>query len=426
MSPHVLVIDDEQQICRLISTMLSGHGYLVDTAVTPGQAELRLGQTTYDLIFCDIMLSREINGLDLLRRIRAMAPDSQVVMMTGYPDVTTAAEATRQGAFDYLCKPFEASQIATTARNAVERRQLLIEREQSRADLETICRSIDDALVLVDRALNLRYMNQAAQTCGYTPADLQQPVDQVATGCQGNCRMALAETLRTAKHQHLQRIECRNNGGSRVVTIRTSPIFDHEGNLDGAVAVIKDETTLHTLERTLNQRSSFHRLLGSTQVMRRLYTQIEALADVSSTVLICGESGTGKELVARALHECGVRRNKPFVAVNCAALADSLLESELFGHVRGAFTGATHDKTGRFQRAQHGTIFLDEIGDISPAMQLRLLRVLQEHEIERVGEGTPVKVDVRVIAATNSKLEEKVRRGDFRSDLYYRLNVVQL
>jgi transcriptional regulator with PAS, ATPase and Fis domain len=145
-----------------------------------------------------------------------------------------------------------------------------------------------------------------------------------------------------------------------------------------------------------------------------------------TTVLINGESGTGKELVAAALHYGGVRAKAPFVKVNCSALSEALLESELFGHVRGAFTGAVVDKTGRFQKAHGGTLFLDEIGDISPAVQMRLLRVLQESEFERVGDATPIKVDVRIIAATNQSLAEKVSQGTFRSDLYYRLNVVRM
>jgi DNA-binding NtrC family response regulator len=160
--------------------------------------------------------------------------------------------------------------------------------------------------------------------------------------------------------------------------------------------------------------------------MQKLYALIEALADVQTTVLINGASGTGKELVAAALHSCGIRKDGPLVKVNCSALSEHLLESELFGHVRGAFTGAIANKVGRFQKADGGTLFLDEIGDISPAMQMRLLRVLQERVIEQVGDSTPITVDVRVIAATNQDLAEKVRQGAFRQDLYYRLNVVRL
>jgi transcriptional regulator with PAS, ATPase and Fis domain len=160
--------------------------------------------------------------------------------------------------------------------------------------------------------------------------------------------------------------------------------------------------------------------------MQKVYSLIEDLANVETTVLVTGESGTGKELVAEALHYSGDRKDRPLVKVNCSALPESLLESELFGHVKGAFTGAIRDKQGRFQLAQGGTIFLDEIGDVSPRVQQRLLRVLQQKEFERVGDSTPVKADVRVIAATNKDLREKVKTGEFREDLYYRLNVVEV
>ena len=160
--------------------------------------------------------------------------------------------------------------------------------------------------------------------------------------------------------------------------------------------------------------------------MQDIYRLLEDLANLETTVLITGESGTGKELVARALHYSGQRAFRPFVTVNCSALAESLLESELFGHVKGAFTGAIKDKQGRFQAANGGTILLDEIGDISPLIQLKLLRVLQEKVFERVGESVPQKVDVRVIACTNKDLKEKVKRGEFRQDLYYRLKVVEV
>jgi transcriptional regulator with PAS, ATPase and Fis domain len=160
--------------------------------------------------------------------------------------------------------------------------------------------------------------------------------------------------------------------------------------------------------------------------MQEIYGLLEDLADLETTVLVTGESGTGKELVAKALHYSGRRAFKPFVMVNCSALAENLLESELFGHVKGAFTGAIRDKQGRFQAANGGTVLLDEIGDISPGIQLKLLRVLQEKEFERVGESNTLKVDVRVIASTNRDLKEKVRRGEFREDLYYRLKVVEI
>ncbi len=167
-------------------------------------------------------------------------------------------------------------------------------------------------------------------------------------------------------------------------------------------------------------------IVGQSEAMRELFDFIEKVSRTDSTVLISGESGTGKELVARAIHYRSPRRSKPLVAVNCGALPQELLESELFGHVRGAFTGAVRDRKGRFELADGGTIFLDEVSEMSPALQVKLLRVLQEREFERVGDTRTVRVDIRVIAATNQDLEELVRQGRFREDLYYRLNVIPI
>ncbi len=183
---------------------------------------------------------------------------------------------------------------------------------------------------------------------------------------------------------------------------------------------------LANLKRGMKKRRHFHSMVGKSDRMQEIYTLIEYLTNVSATVLITGESGTGKELVAKAIHCDGNRRDKPFIEVNCSALSESVLESELFGHVKGAFTGADRDKIGRFQKAGDGTIFLDEIGDISPYFQKRLLRVLQEREFEQVGDTTPRKMEARIVAATNQDLFEKVKRGEFREDLYYRLRVVEL
>lgn len=223
--------------------------------------------------------------------------------------------------------------------------------------------------------------------------------------------------------------------GGKWLFFTASPLTDFEGNITGAIETLQDvterklaeealRTEVANLERELKERYHFQSILGKNRKMQQIYCLIEDLADTDTTVLITGESGTGKELVARALHYSGLRASERLVTLNCSAISENLLESELFGHVKGAFTGAVKDKVGRFQLAHGGTILLDEIGDISPRIQLRLLRVLQEKEFERVGDAEPVKVDVRVLAATNQNLLEKVRRGEFREDLYYRLNVV--
>lgn len=180
------------------------------------------------------------------------------------------------------------------------------------------------------------------------------------------------------------------------------------------------------LRQQLQGRFEFNNIIGSSPAMNLLFERMSRIVKTDSAVLISGESGTGKELVAKALHYNGTRRERPFVAVNCSAIPEALLESELFGHVRGAFTGAIKDKQGKFEAADHGTIFLDEIGTLPLHLQAKLLRVLQEHEVERVGSNKTVKLHVRVISATNTDLENMVKRGEFREDLYYRLNVIPL
>jgi two-component system, NtrC family, response regulator HydG len=190
--------------------------------------------------------------------------------------------------------------------------------------------------------------------------------------------------------------------------------------------VIRDDSEIERLRGELHSRYSHHNLIGRSPAMREVLAAIDTLAATDATVLVTGDTGTGKELVAQAIHHASVRRDRPFVSVNCAALNDNLLESELFGHVRGAFTGATSDKAGRFEVASGGTILLDEIGDTTPAFQSRLLRVLQEKTFERVGDTRPRRTDVRVIAATNRDLRKLTQEGKFREDLYYRLAVVPI
>lgn len=203
--------------------------------------------------------------------------------------------------------------------------------------------------------------------------------------------------------------------------------------LDELLAKVENFSQIKSLQKEneilrekLERKFHFQNIIGKNKKMLEIFELIKDIAQTSSTVLIRGESGTGKELIANSIHFNSERAKKPFIKVNCAVLNENLLESELFGHVKGAFTGAIKDKIGRFEMANHGTIFLDEIGDISPNMQLKLLRVLQEGEFERVGGTDTIKVDVRVIAATNKNLEEAMRKGEFRQDLYYRLNVIPI
>jgi PAS domain S-box-containing protein len=215
-------------------------------------------------------------------------------------------------------------------------------------------------------------------------------------------------------------------GQRRLARITTKALFEAAGGPGGVVIALHDVQQIHELREQLKGQSASDAIIGKNHKMGQVYRLIEQVADSNASVLVQGESGTGKELVARAIHQQSPRRHRPFVAVNCAALVESLLESELFGHVKGAFTGASNAKLGRFELADGGTIFLDEIGDVTPAVQVKLLRVLQEKEFERVGESKTNKVDVRVIAATNKNLWELVGDGRFRDDLYYRLKVVSI
>lgn len=227
--------------------------------------------------------------------------------------------------------------------------------------------------------------------------------------------------------------ECflKHKSGNDIPVVKSARLIrDNNGTIRGVVETVTDMTDLYKARkeaedanRKLGEIHRFDKLIGKSNVMQNVFSAIKVAADSEATILIQGESGTGKELTAGAIHYNSSRVEKPFVAINCSALSESLLESELFGHVKGSFTGALRDRAGRFEEAQGGTLFLDEIGDISPMIQVKLLRVLQEREIERVGESEKRKIDIRIITATNNDLYSLVSRGIFREDLYYRLKV---
>jgi DNA-binding NtrC family response regulator len=306
--PVVLIVDDDPGVRESFRLILED-AYEVLEAPDGPRALALLPAHHVDLVLLDIRLP-EMDGIEVLERIKALDETVEVVLVTAVKTVRTAVAAMKLGAFDYLTKPFEEEELLAVVRRAVERRSL--ERE---------------------------------------------------------------------------------------------------------VAFLRSE---------LARQHDFDDLVGQHPEMRRLYRVIAQMARTTTTVLITGESGTGKELIARAIHRQGPRRDKRFVAVNPAALSDSLVESELFGHEKGAFTGAWQRKLGRFELAHGGTLFLDEISSLKPELQVKLLRVLQEREIERVGGTHPIRVDVRIIAATNVDLKQAVAQNTFREDLYYRLAVVPL
>jgi two-component system response regulator HydG len=423
----ILIVDDEEGIRFTFSRFLTSQNFDVFTAEDFDQAVSCISETDFDLIFADIIL-RGKTGIDVLREIKDRKLNCPVIMITGYPNIETASEAIRLGAFDYIPKPVQKETLLHTIDVALQHKAVLDEKEKYRSNLEAIFRSVKDAIISVDKNLVLLEMNDAARNiCGFTRGDIGKAFHSLSDRCRGKCLDALTSTIQSKTSVDLNNLECElKNHNEQVVSLTTFPLLDRHDTFSGAIMVIRDETRLSGLERELNERQQFYRIIGESKAMQEVYSLIDLLTDVETTVLISGESGTGKELVAEALHYKGTRSKEPLVKVNCSALSENLLESELFGHVRGSFTGAVKDKVGRFEIANGGTIFLDEIADISPKIQIELLRVLQEKEIERVGDSRTIRVDVRVVTASNQDLAEKVKRGEFREDLYYRLNVMKI
>jgi two-component system, NtrC family, response regulator AtoC len=307
-SGTILVVDDDAVARQLLADALRKDGYDVEIAAGGAEAIALGREKRFDVVLTDIKMG-EIDGLAVLRDIRQRSPETAIVLLTAFGSMDGAVEAIKQGAYDYLAKPFKKEEIRLVVRRSLDHSRLVRENARIREEL-------------------------------------------------------------------------RERHGSP--------------------------------------------LIGSSPAMLEVYKLVARVAPGRSTVLLEGESGTGKELVARAIHANSPRRDRPFVPVNCAALTETLLESELFGHEKGAFTGAVAAKRGLFEAADQGTLFLDEIGDIGTALQVKLLRVIQEQEVRHVGGTASVKVDVRIVAATNRDLAQMVRDGRFREDLFYRLNVVRI
>jgi len=307
--PSILVVDDEEIMREVITTLLEEEGYRVISSATGEEGVEKVKEAAPDLVLLDLMLP-SMSGLEALEEIIRIDPDIVVVMISAYASIETAVEATKSGAFDFVTKPFKNEELLLVVKNGLKKRSLVIENRR--------------------------------------------------------------------------------------------------------------------LKKTLKERHSFKNIVGKSEPMQQVFDLITQVAPRRSTVLIAGESGTGKELVARAIHSCSPRSNHAFVPVNSGSIPSDLLESELFGHVKGAFTGAIASKKGLFEIADGGTIFLDEVGTVPLETQSRLLRVIQEREFRQVGGLKNIVVDVRIIAATNIDLKEAMEQQRFREDLYYRLNVISI
>jgi len=309
LKDKILVADDEKSMREFLDIMLKKEGYKVTLASNGEEVMKLIEKDIFDLALVDIRMPRQ-DGISALKRIKTVSPETIVIMMTAYASADTAIKAMKEGAYDYITKPFKIDEIKLIIQNALEKK-------------------------------------------------------------------------------HLQK-----------------------------------ENLL--LKQVVRDRYHFGNIIGQSPKMLELYDLLEKVAPTKTNILIAGESGTGKELVAKAIHYNSPRKDKPFVTLNCGAIPESLIESELFGHMRGAFTDAITTKKGLFEVADEGTIFLDEISEIPLMMQVKLLRVLQDREFKRVGGTEDIQVDVRIISATNKDLEEAVREKQFREDLFYRLNVIQI
>lgn len=426
----ILTVEDDDAIRHGIVACLEDRGYTVFEAENG-----RIGLDVFrgeqpDLVLLDLRMP-EIGGLEVLKTIMKESPHTPVIIISGTGVIGDAIGALRRGAWDYLLKPIEDMAVLHHAvQKALDRARLIQKNLEYKENLEAIFSSIKDAIITVDRKLNILDYNRAAEDICGLPGNKEaigKPYETFIDSCSGKCFETLKETMSKRQPAERGRFECnRQHGPNRVVSVVTYPLFDRLKKFNGCVVVMRDETRVSELESDLDERQQFQNIIGKSTKLQKIYSFIEALANTQTAVLITGENGTGKGMVAESLHYHKKDTKKPFVVVNCAAISDNLLESELFGHVKGAYTGAVSDRIGRFQKADGGTIFLDEIGDISNTMQLRLLRVIQDKEFERLGDSTSIKVDVRVIAATNQDLRKKVRTGKFREDLYHRLKVVEL
>jgi two-component system, NtrC family, response regulator HydG len=304
---------------------------------------------------------------------------------------------------------------------------------------KTITDTFNDGLIVVDTWGRILAANPAAERMtGYTEDELKNKDCRVlnCTGCKmigEGPREKWCKFFSVGKTRDRKCLMTHKDRRTVHILKSATVLRDETGEIVGAVETLTDispivrkEQEIKALRQTFQLDDGYHGIVGKSQVMQNLFELIENVAQSAAPVMIQGESGTGKELVARAIHEAGPRKDKPFIKVNCAALNENLLESELFGHVKGAFTGADRDRTGRFEAAHGGTIFLDEIGDIPMSTQVKLLRVLEDKKIERVGDQNPISIDVRIITATNKNLDDLVKRERFREDLYFRINVFPL
>jgi len=429
---RVLVVEDESIVAEDIHDILKNLGCNVTGIASSGEEAVRMAsETGPDLVLMDVMLAGDMDGVEAARRIYDSL-NVPVVYLTAYADEDTLQRAKMTGAFGYILKPFDERSLRSTIDVALHKHSTESELRGKARRSSAALRSVRDALITTDATGRIESMNPVAQTLtGWTLAEARgkslKDIISITSAEPGE----LSENIVTRIIDDGVFVGLADDtlltvrDGTRLsVEGSAAPVKDDKEEIIGAVLLLRP---LGRQERDkITVEHAFDQIVGNNDEIQRILGILPDIAESNSTVLIEGPSGSGKELFARAIHDLSGRKKGRYVVVSCGALPDTLLESELFGYVKGAFTGAAKDKPGRFALAEGGTIFLDEIGDITPTLQAKLLRVLEQKEYEPLGGTATVKADVRIIAATNKTLADTVARGVFREDLFYRLKVVRI
>jgi DNA-binding NtrC family response regulator len=422
-SARILVVEDEAVVALDVEDRLSRLGHtVVGTADTCASALALAADVRPDLVLMDIALRDGPDGIATAEQLRAEL-GVPVVFVTAFADTETLERAKRVSPHGYIVKPFDERDLRATIEIALYRDGLDRAMRRSHDDLLAVLDVQRAGNVLVDASGRILFANAAAgRILGADSRSLLDLPWPEGLRLSGDARRRVETLLRTdhARRRKVVARLSRHGSGESVVEIE---IEDDPRAPERKIFLLADVSELHGLRRLLDEQGHFHDLVGRSEGVQRVVRLIQQVAPTDVTVLIEGETGTGKELVARAIHGESARRKGPFVAVNCAGLSEELAASQLFGHRRGAFTGAVTDATGMFEAARGGTLFLDEIGDLPPRVQTTLLRVLEERTVMRVGETQSRPVDVRIVAAANRELAGEVEAGRFRADLLYRIRI---
>lgn len=423
---RVLIVEDEQIVAIDLEHRLERLGYAIaDTAVSGEEACEKMDAAGPDLILMDVRLAGSLDGIETAQRIRQRW-DVPIIFLTAYSDTATLERAKPVEPYGYLVKPFVPSDLHAAIQMALYKARVDRVLRESHENLLAILDAQRHGTIVLDAELRIRFASAAAcRMAGGNEAQAEgRPLAEFLPLSSAQAA-ALAELAArpVSQREKLPLVVEADTPRPRNLEVELVDDPRHPG---GRIVFLYDVSPLADLRRQLDAGAGLANMLGKSPAMRQVFQVIRDVARVDSTVLIEGETGTGKELVARAIHSLGHRRDKPFVAVNCAGLSEDLAASLLFGHRRGSFTGAVNDQPGLFEAAHGGTLFLDEIGDLPPRVQTTLLRVLEEHAVLRLGESQPRGIDARVLAATHRDLAHEAAEQRFRQDLLYRIRVARV